>query len=239
MRPIKAVGFDFDHTLGLDHALEATAFAELARELGSPIALANEPWSGLVPRLLTRFRAGELSVEDAVGIFLRDLGRSDDPVDHAERWRELCYDLVPAHVRPVDGARETIAALCRAGIPVAIFTNGWSPLQEKKIAQALGDFPGPVLVSETLGVSKPDGAAFARLADALGAPESAIAYVGDNPRVDADGARSAGMLGIWFDWEGTPHPADLAPAQETIHHLSELLALVPPGRGAGTENLIS
>jgi len=236
--PIVAIGFDFDHTLGLDHGLEATAFAELAADLGKPISLADAPWSSIVPALLARFRGGELSVEDAVALFTRELGDDGDPVDRAQQWREHCYALVPKHVTPVDGARAVLDALRAAGVPIAILTNGWSPLQEKKIAQALGDFPEPILISEVLGVSKPDAAAFAKLVDALRVPSHAIAYVGDNPKTDVAGAQGAGLTGVWFDWEGISYPTDTPPAQIVIHALADVSALVP-GRAAETENLVS
>jgi FMN phosphatase YigB (HAD superfamily) len=234
---IAAIGFDFDHTLGLDHGLEATAFAELAAELGRPIRLTEPPWSTSVPTLLARFRGGELSVEDAVALFLGELGDDGDPVDRAQQWRDQCYALVEKHVTPVDGARETLRALRAAGVPFAILTNGWSPLQEKKIAQALGAFPEPILVSEVLGVSKPDAAAFAKLVDVLRVPGSAIAYVGDNPKTDVAGAQGAGLTGVWFDWEGITYPGDTPPAQVVIHALAEVIGLVP-GREAETENLV-
>jgi putative hydrolase of the HAD superfamily len=235
---IAAFGFDFDHTLGLDHGLEATAFAELAADLGTPIVLSEPPWSTTIPALLARFRGGELSVEDTVALFLQDLGHEGDPVDRAEQWREHCYALVPKHVTPVAGAREALDALRARGIPLAILTNGWSPLQEKKIAQALGDVPEPILVSEVLGVSKPDAAAFAKLVDVLEVPPHAIAYVGDNPKTDVAGAQGAGLIGVWFDWEGLSYPSDAPPAQVVVHSLAEVTALVP-GRTAGVENLVS
>jgi len=235
---IEAFGFDFDHTLGLDHGLEATAFAELAADLGKPISLADAPWSATIPTLLARFRGGELSIEDAVALFLRELGDTGDPVDRAQQWRDHCYALVPKHVTPVDGARELLAAIRAAGVPLAILTNGWSPLQEKKIAQALGDFPEPILVSEVLGVSKPDAAAFAKLVDVLHVPPHAIAFVGDNPTTDVAGAQGAGLTDVWFDWEGISYPSDAPRPQLVVHALAELVSLVP-GRAAETENLVS
>jgi len=235
---LAAIGFDFDHTLGLDHGLEATAFAELAADLGRPIALTDAPWSTTVPDLLARFRGGELSIEDAVALFLTAIGDDGDPVDRAQQWREHCYALVPKHVTVVDGAIAMLAALRAAGVPIAILTNGWSPLQEKKIAAALGDFPEPILVSEVLGVSKPDAAAFAQLVEALRVPAHAIAYVGDNPKTDVAGAQGAGLISVWFDWEGMSYPAGAQPAHLVIHALAEVLALVP-GREAETENLVS
>jgi len=234
MPRIEAVGFDFDHTLGLDHGLEAQAFVALAAELGTTISFSEEPWRTTITHLLARFRGGEMSTEAAVAAFCAALGRDADPA-YATRWREICLELVPAHVTPVDGARDLVAALRERGVPIAILTNGWSPLQEHKIARALGDFPEPILVSERLGVAKPDPAAFAQLVAALGVAAGAVAYVGDNPSTDVRGAQDAGLVDIWFDWEGVSYPAAAPPARYVVSRLVDVNALVP-GREAETEN---
>jgi FMN phosphatase YigB (HAD superfamily) len=224
-----AVGFDFDHTLALDHGLERKAFERLAAELGVPDALAEPRAQQAVDDLLRQFRADEMTLEAAVdgfvaGIIVASGGRS--PAPHAERYRAICYGLVDALVKPVDGAVDILAALAADGVPVAILTNGWSPLQQRKIARALGRFEGTVLVSDEIGSLKPARHAFDRLAGALAREHDAIWYVGDNPSVDVAGAQAAGMRAIWFDWEGHAYPAELAPPDARIEHLREILSLV-------------
>ncbi|MGB8266113.1 MAG: HAD family hydrolase [Candidatus Velthaea sp.] len=238
MRRIQGVGFDFDHTLGLDRGLEAEGFTRLAAELGTPISFAREPWTSTIAGLLARFRGGELSSTEMVAQFCAALERRADPCDRAPRWREICCGLVDAHVIAVPGACEALAELRARGVPIAILTNGWSPLQERKIARALGAFPEPVLVSETLGLAKPAAGAFVKLADALGVARERVAYVGDNPLIDAAAAQAAGLIGVWFDGEGIAAPAGAPPADYVIRRLAELATLVP-GRAAATENLIS
>jgi 5'-nucleotidase len=149
--------------------------------------------------------------------------RGADPA----RWREHCFALVDALVRPVEGARETLAALRGRAIPTAILTNGWSPLQQKKIARALGDdAPQLILVSDELGAVKPERAAFDALVDALCVPRERVWYVGDNARGDVGGALAAGLLAVWFDAEGQSYPQDLPPPTIRITALRELEAPV-------------
>jgi putative hydrolase of the HAD superfamily len=146
-----------------------------------------------------------------------------------ERYCEICYALVDEMVRPMDGAVDCIATLVRAGIPVGILTNGWSPLQEKKIARALGYFPGPVLVSETIGAYKPSSEAFRQLEVALGCDAAGLWYVGDNPVADIDGARSYGLRAVWVTDHAAPYPEGLKPPTARIDRLSALAAIVRGG----------
>jgi putative hydrolase of the HAD superfamily len=117
-----------------------------------------------------------------------------------------------------------LADLRSRKIPVAILTNGWSPLQQKKAARV--QFDGPVIVSADIRVQKPEAEAFAALANALGVAPEDVAYVGDNPASDVAGAIAAGMFGVWFDAEGVTYPEDLARPSKVIHSLQELSALV-------------
>jgi HAD superfamily hydrolase (TIGR01509 family) len=232
-----AVGFDFDHTLGLDHGLEREALVLLAGELGIVPPGGEDAVRALTTDVIERFRSGELTLEEMVMVFVaRVRGDARDQDDHAPRWRALCYDLV-ARVTAIPGARELIAQLQARGIPVAILTNGWSPLQEMKIAQALA-FTGEILVSDEIGVRKPAAAAFEKLVAALGASPAECLYVGDNPAADVVGAQAAGLRGVWFDWEGLVYPRGEAPPAHVVHALSEVLDLVP-GSDARTENVAS
>lgn len=218
------IGFDFDHTLGVDNGLELRALYAYARELGRPLDEGDAELRAAIAKVLEDFRLGWLTLDSLVLVFAEQLGASGaDP----QRWRELCYALVDELVHPVDGARETLAYLRSRAVPVAILTNGWTPLQQKKIARALGDAAHgvPVLVSDELGAVKPARATFDALVAALGVPHDRAWYVGDNPVTDAAGALAAGLRAVWFDWEGRSYPQDLPPPTVRIASLRELEAL--------------
>jgi FMN phosphatase YigB (HAD superfamily) len=218
-----AIGFDFDHTLGVDNGLEREAYYRYAQELGRPIDRSDVRVRDEIEALLTRFRAGEITLAEAVIEF----GRRHALATDVARYRTICYGLVEELVQPVDGARETIAALRERGVRLGILTNGWSPLQQKKIARALGDQAiEPILVSDQLPAPKPATTAFEALVAALGADGGDVWYVGDNPVNDVGGALEAGLRAVWFDWEGVVYPEDLAPPTRRIGSLRELEALV-------------
>jgi FMN phosphatase YigB (HAD superfamily) len=220
-----AIGFDFDHTLGVDNGLERRALYEYAAELGHPIPPEDAAWRKRVEALLLSFRNGETSMDEMIAQFAAAIG-----VPHAAtaRWQEHCYALVDELVQPIGGAFDVLARLHARGIPRAILTNGWTPLQQKKIARAFGDEARdlPVLVSDALRAVKPSRAAFDALVDVLGTPRERCWYVGDNPAGDVAGALAAGLRAVWFDWETQSYPQDLPPATLVIGSLRELEARI-------------
>src|SRR6185437_7084932 len=99
-----AIGFDFAHTLGVDHALERAAFFKLAEELGQPIAADDVAHKAQVDTLLADFRVGTITLDDAVKRFvasMHDVHVTDR--DDTQWFREICYGLIPSHVQPLPG----------------------------------------------------------------------------------------------------------------------------------------
>ena len=229
-----AVGFDFDHTLGLDNGLETTAYYRLAAELGHSLSERDRAWKAFIDDVLTRFREGSVTLEEGVAAFVEKLGLAPAPL-YAESYRAICYGLVDYLVTPIDGARELLAALAERAIPTAILTNGWSPLQHLKIARALA-YAGPILVSDELGILKPEPAAFDKLIDVMNVPREYCWFVGDNPLTDVVGARRAGLRSVWFDWEHLPYPSGTPPPDARVARLRDLLDLLP-GPDVRAENV--
>ncbi len=225
-RRIRAVGFDFDHTLGLDNKLERVAFLRLLDDVcvqgGRCIGtLAQE--IERIDTLLADQRGGKFTIEDAVEKFMRERGAAQ-PRSWVDIYKRMCVEMVDAFVIPEPEVREMLWGLRERGIPSAILTNGWSPLQLQKARRV--EFEGPVIVSADIGSQKPELAAFEALAGALDEPLEHIAFVGDTPASDVAGAARAGMFAVWFDAEGVTYPESLQPPSAVIHSLAELLSLV-------------
>jgi HAD superfamily hydrolase (TIGR01549 family) len=226
-----AVGFDFDQTLGMDNHLERTAFGRLAEQFGVQLDVDEPKTYDAIEALLVPFRAAEELMPQMLARFVEFLPPNPqlldvDADDLTGRYRQICYDLVDELVQPMSGASDCIKALVANGIPVGILTNGWSELQERKIERALGEFPGPVLVSEEIGAYKPSAEAFRKLETALGVDPSNLWYVGDNPTNDIAGARAYGLRAVWLNRGGQEYPAGLEPATAVIEDLAELWAIV-------------
>ncbi|GAC1582527.1 MAG: HAD family hydrolase [Candidatus Elarobacter sp.] len=222
---LAGIGFDFDHTLGEDNGLERRALYAYAQELGRPLDPRDAVWREKIEALLAEFRADALTMERMIDAFADLIGARGA---EAERWREHCYLLVDTLAHPLEGARDVLADLRARRIPIAILTNGWTPLQQKKIARALGDdaLTLRVLVSDALRAVKPSRAAFDALVDVLGVPRETCWYVGDNARGDVGGALAAGLRAVWVDAGGQSYPQDLPAPTLRIATLRELRTLV-------------
>lgn len=83
---------------------------------------------------------------------------------------------------------------------LAVLTNGDGAQQRAKLARfdLLADLDA-VLVSEEIGMTKPDPAAFLRVCARLGVEPSQAVSVGDWLEGDAVAAQRAGLTGIWLD----------------------------------------
>jgi len=224
--PPIAFGFDFDHTLGVDNGLERKALYAYANELGYPLDPHDDAVRMQLEAIVAGFRTGATSMDEMIARFAQSIG-ADGTAATTVRWRQHCYDLVDELVRPIDGAHDVLAYLRARAVPAAVLTNGWTPLQQKKIARALGDeaLALTVLVSDAIHAIKPAREAFAALVAALAVPRERVWYVGDNARGDVGGALGAGLRAVWFNWEDQSYPQDLPPPTITIAALRELTKL--------------
>ncbi len=227
MEPVRAIGFDLDHTLAIDNRLERVAFLRLLE-----VVLAEGGRAGgtlgdeidAIDALLTSQRHGEFSIDEAVRRFVAAHGVQ--PLEsHVARFRQTAVAMVDELVVPLPGVGTTLQSLARRGVAMAVLTNGWNPMQRRK-AERVG-FAGTVLVSTEIGVQKPAPAAFGALLEALGTPPAQTWYVGDDPRGDIEGAHDAGMPAVWIDWEGKEYPDGLRRPEHTIRDFDELLQLLP------------
>ncbi len=207
----RAIAFDIDHTLVVDNKVERIGFlrlfARIDAEGGKPLGTLDQEASA-IDATLERQRAGDFTIDEAVRRFVRERGVAD-PGPFATHFREIVLALVDHVVVPIPGVPRVLGDLRSQGISTAILSNGWSPLQQRKAERA--GFTGPVLASADIGAAKPDPRAFLALVDVLGVPADCIWYVGDDPRTDIVGAKSAGMRTVWYDSEGRDYPAELSP----------------------------
>ena len=99
---------------------------------------------------------------------------------------DLYGDAIPA-----------LDALRDAGFRVAIVAN--QPASRAEELRAIGVDAEVLAMSETIGVSKPDPAFFARALELMGTPDpSTVAYVGDRVDNDVVPAIAAGMRAVWI-----------------------------------------
>jgi 2-haloacid dehalogenase len=124
-------------------------------------------------------------------------------------------------------AREVLEELSRRAA-LCLITNGLTTVQRGRIRKSdIGGFFSAILISEELGIAKPDPRFFLQAAKALALPCSELLCVGDNPSADIGGARAAGIEGCWYNPGGGAWPGPGEPPDRVIGDLRELLLMAP------------
>ncbi len=189
---IRAVLFDLDGTL-LDRAKSLVQFARQqhqrhaalqtltqAEYVRSLVALDSNGhvWKDAVyQQLIARYGISGITWETLLQ-------------DYVENFSTACIGF--------PGLHETLACLKSQVYSLGLITNGKSPFQEHNV-QSLGIQPffAVTLVSEAVGLRKPDAAIFQKALSILDLQASDAVFVGDSPESDIAGAQNAGMKAIW------------------------------------------
>jgi putative hydrolase of the HAD superfamily len=177
---LAAVSFDLDYTLAVPVRDRETLLREAAEAVGAP-AITREAYLDA--------HADNLTEETRAPVFAALVGDDDLAASLATAYRErvtASLELVPGVAGMLDALRERYR--------VALLTNGPAVAQRAKVAAlGLDDRVDAVLVSGELPAGKPDSRAFAALYEAVDAPASRVAHVGDDPVADVGGASDAGL----------------------------------------------
>ncbi|MFE0452578.1 HAD family hydrolase [Streptomyces sp. NPDC058914] len=229
---IRAVVWDvddtlFDYTTADREGMRAHLVAEGLMEGYGTAEQALDRWREVTDRQWARFAAGELTFEgqrrDRVRVFLSRPELTDAQADEwfqrYIRHYEAAWALFP-DVLPV---LDALAASHRH----AVLSNSSLTVQDRKL-RVLGvhDRFETILCAAELGVSKPEAAAFLAACEALALPPEQVAYVGDHPEIDGQGAADAGLLSVWIDRYGGTATVELPSGRHRIATLAELPAIL-------------
>lgn len=129
-----------------------------------------------------------------------------------------------------DGLMETLSALHARSIKLGVITNGAVQRQQPKIAHLrIRPYLSTVVVSQAVGIKKPDPRIFALALSEAGCEASAAWFVGDHPVNDVGGATAAGLRAIWLTGVH-PWPAGQPAPRWQIDALNEVVAMVQQER---------
>jgi putative hydrolase of the HAD superfamily len=78
--------------------------------------------------------------------------------------------------------------------------------REKLAASGLSDYFAAVVVSAEIGIGKPDLAIFERALAQFECDPARATMIGDSLSRDIDGARAAGLKGVWINRFGQARP---------------------------------
>ena len=143
----------------------------------------------------------------------------------ATRVSELYLAALSAQTQMLPGAASAVAALSERW-PLFLVTNGLSAVQRPRIAASdIERYFKGILVSEELGVAKPDPAIFATALSAAACSAAEVLFVGDRTSSDMPAAANAGMDFCWVNPAKRPMPEQGA-ARFIVRALAELPALL-------------
>ncbi len=218
----KRILLDADDTIFDFQAGNRVAVAELMAELGlsSPTifdeyqAVNHACWEALERGEMTQ---AELHVE-RFRRFLAMKDRKDDPRAVAERFAEL----LGRQAIPFPGAEGVVRALSER-LPVTLLTNGITVIQRARLARSsIRRWLDSVVISQEVGVAKPDPRIFEIALDGLNPREALM--IGDGVRSDVAGANRAGVDVCWYNLKGVALPEGLR-AEYEIRELRDCLPI--------------
>ena len=219
--------FDLDETL-LDFTRAArTALHDVFNRLDIEASEANillyetcnhECWTALENGEMTaQFLRGERFRR-----FLERLGHATE--EAPEAVNDFYLRQLVEHTEPLPGALETLRRLRKGGHTISIITNGLREVQPPRlertgVAELVN---GTTVISDDIGVAKPDVRYFDHVWDQLGRPpKNEITVIGDSANSDLRGGMNFGVRTIWINARDKPLPEGVR-ADRTVRSVAEL-----------------
>lgn len=190
---IKSVLFDLDETL-LDRSASLRDFAlwqskgMLRREISDPNHFSQ--------RFVELDANGGVLKNQVYSQLIIEFGIRDWTESELTSSYDLCFSGF-CHEKP--GALNAVKELKGLGLKLGLVSNGRSPFQERNFhSLGVSDLFDTIIVSEAVGVRKPDKRIFDLACEQTGISALETVFVGDNPEADIDGANECGMFTVFI-----------------------------------------
>ena len=169
---------------------------------------------------------------DANGAVWKDqvytqLKQEFDIPDTVDTLVELYLRQFNLFCSPHASVRKVIQQLYVDGYLLGLISNGRSPFQQHNFySLGLSQYFSSIIVSEAVGLRKPDSAIFFLACQQLKQRPSQCIFVGDNELADVQGAQSAGLTAIRFDPPTSIEDLSQSRATARINDFSQLLNVI-------------
>ncbi|MBQ6375108.1 MAG: YjjG family noncanonical pyrimidine nucleotidase [Clostridia bacterium] len=202
----KAILFDIDDTLLDFQTGNRNAVGRLLDELGYHHPQRYDQYEEINLACWAALERGEMTQKELkLERFVRFFDRypvPGDPARAAERFIELLGEqsiLLPH-------AEDVVRRIARV-LPVVIVTNGITAVQRNRLARSpLRRWVRGVVISEEVGIQKPEPGIFMLALQPLGVAPSQALMIGDGANSDIRGANNAGIDACWLDRSGKALP---------------------------------
>jgi len=224
---IKAVLFDVDGTLfdrslaqrkvldvivrQFPHIFDAFGIERVAKAFADSDRITTEDFEAGAPSDDLRRKRSQL--------FLQLLDLREDLADAITEIYVRDYPTIDASMA---GAVPLVKELSRRSI-VGVVSNGLPDVQYRKLeAIGLQQVLSCIVLSEEIGIRKPDPRIFHHAARLLQLQPSECLYVGDSYASDVVGAKASGMLACWLKCGQSVTPDERVKADFVISSLEQL-----------------
>jgi len=219
---VHAVAFDLDNTLWDVGPVIERAERRLHEWLNEHCPLIPQRVSFEEMRMARELLAREEphNAHDFTYLRITALARHARECGYEEEVAQRAFEVFFAARNELDLFADVRPALERlkSRYPLATLSNGNADLTRIGLAE----FFSLSLNARQIGVGKPHPRCFAALANGLGLKPHDILYVGDDPLLDVEAARSAGLSTAWVSRFGCEWPGAIAPADIVVHDCLQL-----------------
>lgn len=221
----KAIFFDADDTLFDYVAAEKAAFGLTAEAfgLGDRLEEAHALYRAHNHDVWRELERGEITQDELkIDRFRRLLRAMNVDESPAAAMSPFYLDRLSEQTQLLQGAEETVLAM-RERYTLVLVTNGLTTVQRRRFAAApITSHFDLILISEELGVAKPDPAIFIPAMEKFGLRSEDVLMVGDSTSSDMPAALNAGMDFCWINPERKSVPVGLK-AKYDISNVGDLL----------------
>ena len=142
----------------------------------------------------------------------------------AKELNSQFLDSMAEICKTLPGADELITYLHNNNIKMGIITNGFAQLQQIRLERTgFHSYFSPVVISELVGVAKPNPLIFQHAYEQMGAPDKAqVLMVGDTLESDILGGNNFGFDTCWLNHHDKAHTKEITPT----HQVKELNGLL-------------
>ncbi len=223
---VRAVAFDLDNTLWDIEPVIVRAELRLQEWLREHCPRIPERLSVADMRAARELLAREEphNAHDFTYLRITSLARHARECGYEEEMAERAFEAFFTARNELELFADVRPALqrLRTRFPLATLSNGNADLARVGVAE----YFAVSLNARQIGVGKPHPRCFEHLARDLRLAPHDILYVGDDPLLDVEAARAAGLSTAWVNRVGMPWPTTVAPADVTVTDCVELAAIL-------------
>ncbi|MBN1786588.1 MAG: HAD family hydrolase [Candidatus Methanofastidiosa archaeon] len=223
----QAILFDIDGTL-IDHS---SSQRDALREFQSSIMPDasfddfHKEWKRLGKFYFDKYADGEVTLNGQRICRIREvLGKDGAGISDEEALGlfERYIETYKKYWRPYPDVKPVLECL-KDRFSLGVISNGDSRDQREKLySTGIATYFKAIVISEDIGMAKPNPLIFSHALEILGIGAHEAVYVGDDIKADIEGARNAGMLDVYIDRDSTGY-MDASVRIEDLYGLMDIL----------------